>query len=113
MASQGLSNVDPVVRDDMAQAEARGAEATVPVVLVLHLPDGEPPGDLADMERRLEQAVGPVRARLTALGIAERGVMLPLAGGLALDLTPAQIRTLAGEPLVKRIVPNRQVRAIP
>ncbi len=113
MASQGLSNVDPVVRDDMAQAEARGAEATVPVVLVLHLPDGEPPGDLAAMERRLQQAAEPVRARLAALGIAERGVMLPLAGGLALDLTPAQIRTLSGEPLVKRIVPNRQVRAIP
>lgn len=107
-------NVDPLVHEEMEKAEATGAGATVPVVLVLELPDtGEPPDDLGSLERRLRPGVERLRARFAELGVAGEGDVLPLAGGVAIDLTPAQVRALAADPLVKRIVSNRQVRAIP
>ncbi|MCL4848413.1 MAG: hypothetical protein KJ066_17860 [Acidobacteria bacterium] len=114
MTTDRRPNVDPVVYEEMARAEAAGADATVSVVLVLAIPDeGATPRDLADLERRQQPVVERLRARLAELGVAGPGTPLPLAGGLAVDLTPAQVEALAADPLVKRIVSNRQVRAIP
>jgi len=57
--------------------------------------------------------VDQLRARLRELGVTGDVQTLPLARSVAAELTPAQIRALAPDPLVRQLLSNKEEKVIP
>jgi hypothetical protein len=111
MATVPLAKVDPAVQREMTAGEGDAATRRVPVILQIATSEGAS-ADPATRARGQEEALAAVRQTLVALGAAGQGEWLALASGLAIELTPAQIRGIAADPRVKRVVSNRPRRVV-
>jgi hypothetical protein len=105
------SKIEPRLRDAL---EREKEAATIPVIIVYQAPaGGDTSGSIEEVERRQRPVVEQLRARLRELGVTGDVQMLPLARSVAVELTPAQIRTLAADPLVKQLLSNKEEKVIP
>ena len=111
MTTHTSSKIEPRLRDAL---EREKAAARIPVIIVYQAPpSGDTTGSIEEVERRQQPVVDQLRARLRELGVTGEVQTLPLARGVAVELTPAQIRALAPDPLVKQLLSNREEKVIP
>jgi hypothetical protein len=98
--------IDPRLRKELERLERRGATAErVPVII---RPTADPPSSadtLDAMSRAAGETHAPVRERLAGMGVTDVQDMT-LANALTTTLTPPQVRELAADPLIQRILWN-------
>lgn len=112
MAPMPQAKIDPGLRHDLELAEAGGPAVRLPVIVRLVVADA-PASEPEARARAQDAARSALRRRLDELGVRERGEWLSLVNGLAIELTPAQIRELARDARVKQIVSNRTEQVVP
>jgi hypothetical protein len=99
--------IDAKLRQEIERLERSGTSAQRLPVIIEQGDSGNVTGarDVAAMEKQVRAAQGPLLKRLGDMGV--RNVQqLILANAVAADLTPDQIRDIASEPAVKRIIWN-------
>jgi hypothetical protein len=103
--------LEPRLERELARLEAAGQESALVQVVIEHArratastPD-EPGGDPREQAARLAKqsyVLGPIMARLTALGAREFSP-LPLATAVSAALTARQVRAIAAHPDVRLV----------
>ena len=98
--------IDEKLRQEIARLERSGTSAQRLPVIIEHGDSANVTGrDIGAMETQVRAAQAPLLKRLDDIGAGNVQQMV-LANAVSADLTPDQIRTMASEPAVKRIVWN-------
>ena len=110
--------IDPKLRAEIKRLEEAGRTDGRLSVIVEHTATVVAPADaqgaagMSALDARVEEVQQGLRNRLTTLGI--QGVRrVPLTNALAADLTPAQIREIAADAEVKRLLWNVAEKVTP
>jgi hypothetical protein len=102
--------IDPRLLEEIEKLERSGASSRKLAVIVEPAAAAAPGAQNIDaLERGVQDANAVLRQRLAQMGVTEVQ-QLTLAQALVADLTPPQIRTLASDPLVKRLLWNVAAR---
>jgi hypothetical protein len=106
--------IDPKLRAEMDRIERTGeSDRTIPIIIEhasdRRVADEAEAGDLSALDERVRAGQSALRARLSKMG-AKDVQQMTLANAIAARLTPAQIRELASDRDVKRILWNAAER---
>jgi len=99
--------IDAKLQQEIERLERSGTSTQRLPVIIEHGDSGNVTGDrdMAVMERQVRAAQAPLLKRLGDIGAGNVQQMI-LANAVSADLTPDQIRSMASEPAVKRIIWN-------
>jgi hypothetical protein len=102
--------IDPKLKAEMDRVERSGEpNRTLPIIIEhtsdRRIADDGEAGDLSALDERVRAGQSALRARLTKMG-AQDVQQMTLANAISARLTPAQIRELASDRDVKRILWN-------
>jgi len=99
--------IDDKLRNEIERLERSGGPAQRLPVIIEHGVSGGPPreGDRKALEEQVRTAQQPLLKRLADMGISDVQQMT-LANAVSAELSPAQIREIAAEPAVKRVIWN-------
>ncbi|HEV8523726.1 MAG TPA: hypothetical protein VGQ71_04445 [Terriglobales bacterium] len=106
-----MSKIEPRLEEEIRRMEQAGqTDREIPVILELtsRAPAGQPEVvDFSDLQRQVRAQQQGVVRRLGDLGVKREIRQMTLSNSVETRLTAAQIRQVAGDEEVKRIILNR------